>query len=70
MNKNNPTANNQALAMAVSRGANVRSLFVSLTLLNEINDIGLLPEFLAHENPLVQEAARRKQTYLMKRNKE
>ncbi len=70
MNKNNPTANNPLLAMAVSKGLSPLSLFVNLTLINEINDIGLLPEFLSHENPLVQEAARRRQTYIMNRSKE
>jgi len=74
MNKNNPTANNSLLAKAVaeglargSRGFRAQSLFTSLRLINEINDVGLLPEFLTHENPLVQGAAKKRLRYLTER---
>jgi len=73
MNRNNPTANNLLLAKAMAewqkyeRGFRDSSLFTSLKLINETNDIRLLPEMLTHENPLVQEVARRKLRYLTER---
>ncbi len=71
VDKNNPTANNPILAKAVAegfaRGFREHSLFTSLKLINETADIKLLPEFLAHENPLVQEAAKKRLRYLTER---
>lgn len=67
MNKNNPTANNPSLAMAVAKEMSPLALFMHLNLINETDDIKLLPEFLAHENPLVQEAAKKRLRHLTER---
>jgi len=68
MNRKNPTANNPLLAKAVAEGiaraGRAHSLSTSLKLINETNDVRLLPEMLTHENPLVQEAAKKRLRYL------
>lgn len=70
VDKNNPMANNpllaQAVAEGIARGFRNHSLFTSLKLINETDDIRL-PEFLAHENPLVQGAAKKRLRHLTER---
>ena len=71
MNRNNPTAGDLLLAKAVAegllKGLRHHSLFTSLRLINETNDIRLLPEMLAHEDPLIQKAAKKRLRYLAER---